>query len=193
MDCHDRNSIGPAGHPRHALAQSQLLAKGIPYLVVLGLTLLGIGYTTVSRAPPIAYWEFMAVVTGVVICSTAWAETKDRSARFRLTLTQALHWASFLIAMNLTLLPSVQRLLNPEATGITVMLLLALGVVTAGINILSWQIAFIGLVVAISVPLKVWLQQGSIVIVLGLIVSLVGLAIVYSWRRNARSSPSERN
>ena len=87
--------------------------------------------------------------------------------------------------MNMTLLPSVQRLLNPEATGIAVLLLLALGTLTAGINILSWQIAFIGVVLAVSVPLKAWLQQGAVVIVLGLVVALVGLAVVYSWHRGA--------
>lgn len=87
-------------------------------------------------------------------------------------------------------LPSVQRLLNPEATGIAVLLLLALGAVTAGINILSWQISFIGVVLAVSVPLKAWLQQGAVIIVLGLIVAMVGLGIVYSWHRNAdRKAP----
>ncbi|MGA2638458.1 hypothetical protein [Methylocella sp.] len=159
--------------------------RELPYLVVLGLTLIGVGLTTVSRAPPTGYWEFMALVMCVVTISTAWAETSGRNARLRLIVTQALHWTSFLVAMNLTLLPSVQRLLNPEATGVTALLLLALGALTAGINILSWQIAFIGVVLAVSVPLKAWLQQGAVVVVLGLIVALVGLAIVYSWHRGA--------
>ncbi len=159
--------------------------RELPYLVVLALTLIGIGMTTVTRAPPLGYWEFMALVLCVTVIATAWAGTAGRNARFRLVITQALHWTSFLIAMNMTLLPSVQRLLNPEATGIAVLLLLALGAVTAGINILSWQIAFIGVVLAVSVPLKAWLQQGAVVIVLGLIVALVGLGIVYSWHRNA--------
>ena len=159
--------------------------RELPYLVVLGLTLIGVGLTTVSRAPPTGYWEFMALVLCVVTISTAWAETSGRNARLRLIVTQALHWTSFLVAMNLTLLPSVQRLLNPEATGVTALLLLALGALTAGINVLSWQIAFIGVVLAISVPLKAWLQQGAVVVVLGLIVALVGLAVVYSWHRGA--------
>ena len=167
------------------LPKTSFWLRELPYLVVLGLTLIGVGLTTVSRAPPTGYWEFMALVLCVVTISTAWAETSGRNARLRLIVTQALHWTSFLVAMNLTLLPSVQRLLNPEATGVTALLLLALGALTAGINILSWQIAFIGVVLAVSVPLKAWLQQGAVVVVLGLIVALVGLAIVYSWHRGA--------
>lgn len=160
--------------------------RELPYLVVLVLMLLGVAYTSVSRANLVGYWEFMALVIGVTVVSTAWAETHDRKARFRLILTQALHWGSFLIAMNLALLPGVQRLLNPEATGLTVLLLLALGTVTAGINILSWQICFIGVVMALSVPAIAWLQQSAIVIVLGLVVALVGLGVVYSWHQNAQ-------
>ncbi len=164
--------------------------RELPYLVVLGLMLLGVGYTSVSRRNLVGYWEFMALVIGVTVVSTAWAEMHDRKARFRLILTQALHWAAFLVAMNLALLPGVQRLLNPEATGLTVLLLLALGTVTAGINILSWQICFIGVVMALSVPAIAWLQQSAIVIVLGLVVALVGLGVVYSWHKSAQRGGS---
>jgi hypothetical protein len=164
--------------------------RELPYLIVLVLTLIGIGITTVSRAPPMGFWEFMALVLCIVVIASAWAGTTGGKARFRLIVTQALHWTSFLIAMNLTLLPSVQRLLNPEATGVAVLLLLALGTITAGINFLSWQISFIGVVLAISVPLKAWLQQGAVVIVLGLVVALVGLGIVYSWHSGARRTGS---
>ena len=99
--------------------------RELPYLVVLGLTLIGVGLTTVSRAPPTGYWEFMALVLCIVTISSAWAETIGGNSRLRLIVTQALHWTSFLVAMNLTLLPSVQRLLNPEATGVTALLLAA--------------------------------------------------------------------
>ncbi|MEJ0093648.1 MAG: hypothetical protein WDN46_09465 [Methylocella sp.] len=162
--------------------------RELPYLVVLCLTLIGIAYTSVSRHPLVGYWEFMALVIGIAVVSTAWAESGDRRARLRLIVTQALHWLSFLIAMNLALLPSVQRLLNPEATGLTVLLLLALGTVTAGITILSWQICFIGVAMALAVPGIAWLQQSAIVVVLGVVVALIGVGIVYSWHRSARRS-----
>ncbi len=162
--------------------------RELPFLVVLGLMLVGVGYTSVSRRPLVGYWEFMALVIGVTVVSTAWVDAPDRKARFRLILTQALHWLSFLVAMNLALLPSVQRLLNPEATGIAVVLLLALGAITAGINILSWQICFIGVVMALCVPVIAWLQQSAIVIVLGIFVALVGLGVVYSWHQSAKRS-----
>lgn len=164
--------------------------RELPYLVVLGLMLLGVAYTSVSRRNLVGYWEFMALVVCVAVIATGWAETPGRKARMRLVITQGLHWLSFLIAMNLALLPGVQRLLNPEATGLTVLLLLGLGTVTAGINILSWQICFIGVVMALAVPGIAWLQQSAIAVVLGLIVALLGLGVVYSWHQSARREGS---
>ncbi|ACK52261.1 conserved hypothetical protein [Methylocella silvestris BL2] len=165
--------------------------RELPYVVVLGLMLLGVAYTSVSRRNLVGYWEFMALVVCVAVIATGWAETPGRKARLRLVITQGLHWLSFLIAMNLALLPGVQRLLNPEATGLTVLLLLGLGTVTAGINILSWQICFIGVVMALAVPGIAWLQQSAIAVVLGLIVALLGLGVVYSWHRGAqREAPA---
>ncbi|PNG27543.1 hypothetical protein [Methylocella silvestris] len=164
--------------------------RELPYVVVLGLMLLGVAYTSVSRRNLVGYWEFMALVVCVAVIATGWAETPGRKARMRLVITQGLHWLSFLVAMNLALLPGVQRLLNPEATGLTVLLLLGLGTVTAGINILSWQICFIGVVMALAVPGIAWLQQSAIAVVLGLIVALLGLGVVYSWHQSARRDAS---
>ncbi|WP_374310210.1 hypothetical protein [Methylocella sp.] len=163
-----------------------LWMRELPYLIVLGMMLLGVGYTAVSRRNLVGYWEFMAFVVCVAVIATGWSETEDRRGRIRLVVSQALHWISFLIAMNLALLPGVQRLLNPEATGLTVLLLLALGTVTAGINIMSWQIAFIGVVMAVAVPGIAWLQQSAIAVVLGLVLALAGLGVVYSWHASAR-------
>ena len=69
----------------------------------------------------------------------------------RLIWTQALHWLAFLVAMNSGLLPNVQNMLNSDATGLAILLLLALGTFVAGVHILvgrsafsasSWRFAF---------------------------------------------------
>lgn len=173
-------------HRIEPTAKQSFWMRELPYLVVLGMMLLGVGYTAVSRQNLVGYWELMALVVCVAVIATGWSETDDRRDRIRLVVSQALHWLSFLIAMNLALLPGVQRLLNPEATGLTVLLLLALGTVTAGINIMSWQIAFIGVVMAVAVPGIAWLQQSAIAVVLGLAVALAGLGVVYSWHSSAK-------
>jgi hypothetical protein len=53
--------------------------------------------------------------------------------------------------MNIVLLPGVQRMLAAPATGLTILLLLALGTFLSGINA-SLQIIFLGLAMTLAVP-----------------------------------------
>ncbi|MGA8690491.1 MAG: hypothetical protein WB662_11440 [Methyloceanibacter sp.] len=75
--------------------------------------------------------------------------------------TQALHWLAFLIAMNLVLLPTVQRMMDAEATSFAILMLLALGTFTSGVHILSWQICLLGLVMAVGVPASAWMERSA--------------------------------
>ena len=78
-----------------------------------------------------------------------------------LVWTQALHWLAFLIAMNLVLLPTVQRMMDAEATSFAILMLLALGTFTSGVHILSWQICLLGLVMAVGVPASAWMERSA--------------------------------
>ena len=123
-----------AGHLAHSrLARFWL--KELPYIAVLALTILGVAYTSVSQQPLIGYWVFLAVAIGLVCVTTGWLHIPDPNARFRMVWTQALHWLAFLIAMNIVLMPNVQRMLNAPATGLALLMLLALGTFVAGVHV----------------------------------------------------------
>jgi hypothetical protein len=66
----------------------------------------------------------------------------------------ALHWAAFLLVISMMLLPNVQRILNASATGLAVLMLLALGTFTAGVHVLSWQVCLLGIIMALGVPAR---------------------------------------
>jgi hypothetical protein len=103
-------TIGRSLHLLHADAW----LRNLPYGVVLVLTLVGVAYTSFSKHPLVAYWEFIVPVMGVVCIGTGWRHAHDKQARLRLIWTQALHWLAFVVAMNLMLLPSVQNMLNSD-------------------------------------------------------------------------------
>ena len=46
--------------------------RDLPYGVVLVLTLVGVAYTSFSKHPIVAYWEFLVPVMGVVCIGTGW-------------------------------------------------------------------------------------------------------------------------
>jgi hypothetical protein len=161
--------------------------RELPYVVVLVMTMLGVAYTSASRRPLVIYWEVLALTVGAVCIITGWRQTQGSDARVRMLWTQALHWGAFLVAMNIVLLPGVQRLLTSSATGITLLMLLALGTFVAGIH-LSVRICLLGLTMALSVPAIAWLKQSALFLLLAAI-AVVAIALGIWWVR-AGSRPS---
>ncbi len=162
----------------------------LPYLLILFFTLVGVAYTSIDKKPLILYWEILAVLTGVLCVFAGWPHTKNKDDRVRLVWTQALHWGAFLAAMNLLLGSDVQRLLNGDATGLAVLLLLALGTFVAGVHSLSWQICALGVVMALSVPAIAWIEESALIILLAAI-ALVGLGSLFWWYGRRRTPAAE--
>jgi hypothetical protein len=162
----------------------RFLLRELPYVAALALALIGVAYTNFSGRQLTGFWEFMAIAMSLVCVLTAWPKAHDRNARFKLIGTQAAHWATILVAMNLILLPTFQQLMPVPATGMMLLMLLALGAFLAGINLLSLRICFLGLAMALSVPAIAWLKQASLLLLL-IGVAVVGLAIVF-WPRGRR-------
>ena len=149
---------------------------------MLALTILGVAFTTFSKQPIIGYWELLAPLIGVACVWTGWPHAHDRDARFRLIWTQTLHWVAFLVVMNLVLATGVSRLLDAQAVGLTILLLLALGTFVAEVHALSWQICFLGVTMALGVPVIAWIYNGALVLLFGFAV-LVAMALTFWWRR----------
>jgi hypothetical protein len=100
-----------------------------------------------------------------------------------LVRTQVLHWCAFLLVMNMILLPSVQRILNANLTGLAIFTLLALGTFTAGIHVASWQVCLLGLVMALSIPAVAWIESSALIVVLVVVALGVGAVLWWHWHR----------
>jgi hypothetical protein len=163
---------------------SDFLFRELPYSAVLILTLLGVAYTSFAQHPIVAYWELLTPLVGLACILSGWPHAHERKSRLRLIWTQVLHWAAFLAAMNLLLLPSVQNLLNSNATGLAIMLLLALGTFVAGVHILSWEICVLGVIMALCVPAIAWIEESALIVLLGaLAIFGVGAIVWWTFRR----------
>jgi hypothetical protein len=154
--------------------------RELPFSLVLILTLLGVAYTSFLKQPIMGYWELLAPVIGLVCIGSGWSSANDKNARLQLICTQALHWAAFLLVMSMILLPNVQRILNASATGLAVLMLLALGTFTAGVHVLSWQVCLLGIIMALCVPAAAWIEASALIIVL-ISVAALGIGVVLWW------------
>ncbi len=166
--------------------KASFLIRQLPYIVALALALFGVAYTNFSGQQLNFFWEFMSVAMAFVCVATGWSGAEDRQAKTRLLWMQAAHWATILVTMNLVLLPGFQQLMPVPATGLVLMMLLALGTFLAGINLLSLQICFLGLAMAVSIPAMTWLKQASLLLVL-IGVAVAGLAVAF-WPRGRGNS-----
>jgi len=86
--------------------------------------------------------------------------------------------------MNMMLLPSVQTLLPSPANSLVFLMLLALGTFLAGVNLLSLEISFLGVAMALSVPAIAWFKQSALFLIL-VAVLVIGLGIIF-WPRRSK-------
>jgi hypothetical protein len=166
-----------------------LIYTALPHIAVLVLTILGVAYTSVAKRPLVGYWEMLAAITGAVCVISGWPHAHTRDARVQLVWTQALHWLAFLVAMNIVLVSDVQRMLNADATGLAVLLLLALGTFVAGVHTLSWQTCVLGLVMALGVPMIAWVEESALILVLSAI-AIVFIGGAFLWFQRRRIAPA---
>lgn len=159
--------------------------SAVPYLIILILTLVGVAYTSINKKPLIVYWEALAVLTGILCIVSGWTHSEGRRAT--LVWTQVLHWAAFVGTMNLLLYTDIQKMLNADATGLAILLLLALGTFVAGVHTLSWQICVLGMVMALAVPAIAWIEESALILVLAATVFIV-LGGLFWWLGRHRLS-----
>jgi hypothetical protein len=110
-----------------------------------------------------------------------------KKEELRLIWTQVAHWLAFFAAMNLLLLPRVQDMVNADATGLAILLLLALGTFVAGVHIPAWQVCVLGVVMALFVPAIAWIEEAALIILLALIV-LIGAGTMFWWLGSKRQA-----
>jgi hypothetical protein len=159
------------------------LRRQLPYIAVLALAIVGVAYTNMAHQPLVGYWEFLALATGVVCVFAEWPKLDDGQSRFRLIWTQSAHWVAVLVAMNIMLLSGVQQFVPAPATSLVLLLLLALGTFLAGLNLSLLPICFLGLALALAVPVVSWLKQSILFLVL-IAVFLVGVAVTLWPKRS---------
>jgi hypothetical protein len=181
----------PASPPAVPRASHRLSfwLKELPLALVLILTTLGVAYTSLTRQPLVGFWELLAPLLALVCIGSGWPSANDKTARLILIGSQVLHWLAFVVVMNVLLLPSVQRNFTANSTAIAVFTLLALGTFTAGLQVFSWQVCSLGLVMALTVPAIAWIENSALIVAVIFVMMLaVGVAVWWHWRKSAPAS-----
>ena len=169
-----------------------VLKIDLPYIIMLSMAVLGIGLVTFTGEPIGYFWELLTVVYCALCIYVGWRHANTREERVKLVWTQILHWASFLAAMWLIYTPTMRSLVDVNATGLNLMVLLALGTFVAGVHAEAWQICVVGLILALFVPAMAIVQRSSLFILVAAVGALfIGVSLwmtLHSHRREAKAT-----
>ncbi|MGD9545581.1 MAG: hypothetical protein AB7F41_16430 [Methylocystis sp.] len=148
----------------------------LPYIVMLSTAVLGIGIVTFTGQPVALYWELLTPLYCAICIYVGWRHAHTTHERTRLVWTQVLHWAAFLFGMWLIYSPPLRKLIDVNAAGLNLMVLLAVATFVAGVHAAAWQICVVGIILGIFVPAVAIVQRSSLFI----LVSVMGVAFIIS-------------
>jgi hypothetical protein len=151
-----------------------VLKIDLPYIVMLSTAVLGIGIVTFTGQPVAFYWELLTPIYCAICIYVGWRHAETTHERTRLVWTQILHWAAFLFGMWLIYSPPLRSLIDVNAAGLNLMVLLAVATFVAGVHAAAWQICVVGILLGLFVPLVAIVQRSSLFI----LVSVLGVGFV---------------
>jgi hypothetical protein len=91
-------------------------------------------------------------------------------ARLRMVCLQALSWSALVLAIYALYNNGSQGVLNANAISLAMITLLALGTFLAGLHAHSWRTCVVGIILFVAVPVLGWIDQVSILLVIGALV-----------------------
>jgi hypothetical protein len=151
----------------------------IVIIVLIALSIIGIGITDFSPADSYKYWVAMVPIFCGACLILEWSRVRGKGFKWTTILrTQLLHWAGLLVAVRLVFEMLHKGRLDNENTGLVILLLLALSVFMAGIH-LGWRLCLVGGVLGAALVAATYLEEYVWVLV---IIGIVVLAIVTLWK-----------
>lgn len=170
------------------------LLKETPYIILIVLSLIGVGIVSFSTASSSWYWQVMIPIFGLTCIATEWKRTKESGkSLFVLIRTQVLHWGTFFLIIRLDFLAVVHSNMNDIVTGMVVLMLLAFSTFIAGIYI-GWRFCVVGAFLSGAVTVMAFLEKSTFLlflIMLAVAVLLIVVSFFWAKRNNSISNFSK--
>lgn len=151
-------------------------------IVLLILSLVGIGITDYSPAQNYWYWIGMFGVFSIAAVLIGWLQAKRQFKDFkRLFLEQIFHWTSSMLIVGAMFALMHADRLYPASAGLVIMLILALSTFLDGLRI-GWRFSMNGLFLGVSAVIIAYIQRFMwIEILLALGIAAITFLVQY-WR-----------
>ena len=160
----------------------------IPIVLIL-LSIIGIGITDYSPAESRRYWFLLVAVFAGACLILEWSRARGRGQKWTtIVRDQLLLWFGLLLAVFLVYLLLHTGRLNNENTGLIILLLLALTTFFAGIH-LGWRLFIVGIFLGLALIGAAYLEE---FVWMFLIIALVVVAIFLLLKHYAGTKMKEK-
>lgn len=156
-------------------------------IVMIILSLVGVGVTDFSPDDGYWYWMIMILVFGMIAVITGFVEAKkgDQHLVKKILVVQVIHWlGSMATVIGVFLLLNAGRL-NNENAALVILLILALTTFLDGIR-LGWRFSIAGVFLGVTAIIAAYIEQFMWVV---LMLAVVLIAFTLYWGR--RGSPAQ--
>ena len=179
------SDTGPETAPEtaHAETAGQTIRAELPYIAMLLAAFIGTAINDFSGRQIILYWQLLTPAYALICILAGWEHGGPTGSRMRLVKTQAIHWLACFVAMRLLFLPQVRGVLNDNATGLSLLTVLALSTFLAGLHSNLWRVTVVGFLLALAVPAAAWVEQSALLL-LGEAILVLGVAALFFWVRS---------
>jgi hypothetical protein len=151
-------------------------------IVLILLSIIGIGITDFSPADSHLYWLAMVPVFAGACLILEWSRARGRGQKWTtIVRNQLLLWFGLLLAVRLVYMLLHTGRLDNENTGLIILLLLALTTFFAGIH-LGWRLCLVGGFLGAALVAATYLEEYVWMLV---IIAMVILAVVFLLKRYA--------
>jgi len=158
-------------------------------IVLILLSMIGIGITDFSPADSRLYWLAMVPVFAGACLILEWSRARGRGQKWTtIVRTQLLLWFGLLLAVFLVYFLLHAGRLDNENTGLIILLLLALTTFFAGIH-LGWRLFIVGIFLGLALIGAAYLEE---FVWMFLIIALVVVAIFLLLKHYAGTKIAEK-
>ena len=149
--------------------------NGIIMILLVLLSIVGIGITDFSPLSSHWYWLAMVVATGIACIVMEWSRAQEKGLSVKVVIkNEALIWISVLVAVKLVYFLFHAGRLDSENTGLVILLILALATFLAGLR-LGWRLCILGVLLGGALIVATYVEEFIWVVLIVLFVAAVAV------------------
>ena len=158
---------------------------GVIVILLVLLSIVGIGITDFSPLLSHWYWLAMVVVIGIACIVMEWSRARKKGLNaMTIVKKEVFIWLSVLVAVNLVYFLFHSGRLDSENTGLVILLILALATFLAGLR-QDWRLCLLGVLLGGALILATYLEEFLWIV---LMVVLAAAAGIYFMARYTSAS-----